>query len=137
MIVRPHANQDLRRVGWDPGFSSSKMGEVRREQVATRVVCSTVGLCERMEESSISLGGILRVGQGSRRPERVAWPGEGGCLYAAGGTSGRAAFQRGHRAARRAVCGPAKVTGGGAHRVAPVVALLGSIGSGWTEKKQR
>lgn len=75
MTIISSASEDLRRLGWDPGFSSSKMGEVRGADIVTQMIFSTVGLCVRTEESGISLADIVRTPQRSLRPLRVAWPG--------------------------------------------------------------
>jgi len=75
MSVSPAASASLRRLGWDPGFSSSKMGEVRGTEIVTHMVGATVGLCVHTEESGISLADVVRTPQRTLRPLRVAWPG--------------------------------------------------------------
>jgi len=75
MSVASRTSDTLRRLGWDPGFSSSKLGEVQGTAIVTQMLFSTVGLCTHAEESGISLGDVVRTPQRSLRPLHVAWPG--------------------------------------------------------------
>lgn len=66
---------DLRRLGWDPGFASSKMAEIRGPTIVTHTLPSTVGLATRTADSGIALADLGRHPQRHARPLRIAWPG--------------------------------------------------------------
>lgn len=130
MTITSSVADDLRRLGWDPGFSSSKMGEVRGAEIVTQMVFSTVGLYAPTEESGISLGDIMRAPQRSARPLRVAWPGYeylvGAHVSAFVRPVERLDLQRFSDSTElRALLYATlhKLLGGGAHRVGLVVAL--------------
>ena len=67
---------DIQRIGWDPGFSATKLAQVVQEEVVTYCLPATVGVVTRDRKEGLSLGGVVRPQRAGRRPFSVGFEGQ-------------------------------------------------------------
>lgn len=67
------SNDGLVRLGWDPGYSNTKLALIRDGQLITHSLPSSVGEANRGKKDGLTLGGVVRSQQRRRRPFHVAF----------------------------------------------------------------
>ncbi len=66
-------NNNVLRLGWDPGYAANKLALIRAGQLETFSLPSSVGEANRSKKDGLSLGGVVRPQHRRRRPYQVAF----------------------------------------------------------------